>query len=112
METYVKIFLKDLLANRDNLSQYVDLLYSDEHKHQDLNEMFGLLKKEGYISCLYADNRAYNVTLTLKGKNLTDAELRLSDKEEYLDLVEKIGSIEQLFHKLSGSLGVFEQIHV
>ena len=39
MEAYVKLFLKDLLANRDNLSQYIDLLYSDEHKHQDLNEM-------------------------------------------------------------------------
>ena len=111
METYVKIFLKDLLANRDNLRQYIDLLYSDEHKHQDLNELFGLLKKEGYISCLYADNRAYNVTLTLKGKNLSDAELRLSDKEEFLDLIAKIDSIEQLFHKLSGSWGVFEQIH-
>ena len=111
METYVKIFLKELLANRDNLSQYIDLLYSDEHKHQDLNEMFGLLKKEGYVSCLYADNRAYNVTLTLKGKNLSDAELRLSDKDEFLGLIEKIDSVEQLFHKLSGSWGVFEQIH-
>ena len=111
METYVKIFLKDLLANKDNLSQYIDLLYSDEHKHQDLNEMFGLLKKEGYISCLYADNRVYNVALTLKGKNLSDAELRLSDKEEVLRLIAEIDSIEQLFHKLSGSWGVFEQIH-
>lgn len=111
METYVKIFLNDLLVNRDNLSQYIDLLYSDEHRHQDLNEMFGLLKKEGYISCLYEDNRAYNVALTLKGKNLSDAELRLSDKEEVLRLIEAIDSIEQLFHKLSGSWGVFEQIH-
>ena len=111
MEAYVKLFLKDLLANRDNLGQYIDLLYSDGHKHQELNEMFGLLKREGYISCIYADNRVYNVALTLKGKNLSDAELRLSDKEECLDLIEKIDSVEQLFHKLSGSLGVFEQIH-
>ena len=34
--------------------------------------MFGLLKEEGYISCIYADNRVYNATLTLKGKCLTD----------------------------------------
>lgn len=40
METYVKIFLKDLLANRDNLSQYVGknlpLYYTaDSFKNRD-----------------------------------------------------------------------------
>lgn len=111
MEAYIKRFLKGLLANKDNLSQYIDSLYRDEHKHQDLNEMFGLLKREGYISCGYADNRVYNVTLTLKGKHLSDTELRLSDKEELQNLIEEIDSIEKLFHKSSGNWGFFDEIH-
>lgn len=111
MDAYVKVFLRELLDNKDNLNKYIDSLYLDGHKHGELNEIFGLLKSEGYVSCLFADNRAYNVSLTLKGKHLSDAELRLSDKEELLILIEKIDSIEKLFHKLSGSLGVFDEIH-
>jgi hypothetical protein len=111
MDTYIKRFLKELVANQDNLNQYVDLLYREEHQQDDLNEMFGLLKKEGYISCLYADNRAYDVTFTLKGKNLTEAELKLSDKEELLSLIGKADVIEKLFHKISGEWGAFDEIH-
>lgn len=111
MDIYIKRFIKELLDNKDNLNQYVDFLYREEYKQVDLNEMFGKLKKEGYISCLYADNRAYNVALTLKGKSLTDAELKLSDKEELQSLIEKIDAIEKLFHKLSGDWGSFEEIH-
>lgn len=111
MNRYIKLFLKELIVNKDNLGQYVDSLYHDEHKRQDLNEMFGLLKSEGYISCLYADGRAYTVTLTLKGKQLTDAELKLSDMEEIQMLIEKIDLIEKLFHKKSGGLIVFDEIH-
>lgn len=111
MDIYIKRFIKELLDNKDNLNQYVDFLYREEYKQVDLNEMFGMLKKEGYISCLYADNRAYNVALTLKGKSLTDAEMKLSDKEELQSLIEKIDAIEKLFHKLSGDWGSFEEIH-
>lgn len=57
------------------------------------------------------DNRVYNATLTLKGKCLTDAELRLSDKEELQLLIEKIDLIEKLFHKLPGNWGDFDVIY-
>lgn len=74
MDMYIKRFMKELLDNKENLNQYIDDLYSLEYKRNDLNEMFGLLKEEGYISCIYADNRVYNATLTLKGKCLTDVQ--------------------------------------
>lgn len=111
METYVKRFLKELLSNKDNLDSYIDSLYQDKYKCRDLNEMLGLLKREGYVSCLFADNRAYEVSLTLKGKQLTDVELRLSDMEELQMLIEKIDSIEKLFHKKSGGLIVYDAIN-
>lgn len=111
MEVYVKRFLRELLNNKDNLSQYIDLMYCDEHRKQDLNELFGELKREGYISCLYADNRAYNVALTLKGRQLSDAELKFSDKEEFQILIDKIEFIEKLFHRAFGNWGNIEQIH-
>ena len=111
MDMYIKRFMKELLDNKENLNQYIDDLYSLEYKRNDLNEMFGLLKEEGYISCIYADNRVYNATLTLKGKCLTDAELRLSDKEELQLLIGKIDLIEKLFHKLPENWGDFDVIH-
>ena len=111
MDKYIKIFLRNILMNKDNLSHYIDSLYRGGHDHNDLNEMFGFLRESGYISCTYADNRVYSVKLTLKGKQLTDSQLRLSDKEELQMLIEEIDLIESLFHKTTGTFAGFDVIY-
>ena len=111
MESYLKIFMRDLLEHKDNLNEYVSELYEDESKEDDLNALFGVLKKEGLLTCIFADNRAYEVQLTLKGKNLSASELKLSDKEELLMLIESADEIAKLFHHLDGDWALFEQIH-
>jgi hypothetical protein len=73
--------------------------------------LFGELKREGLISCIYADDRVYEVKFTLKGENIPTSSLKLSDKEELLMLIEHINDIQTLFHKTDGDLGIFEQIH-
>ena len=45
MESYLKIFMRDLLEHKDNLNEYVSELYEDESKEDDLNALFGALKK-------------------------------------------------------------------
>lgn len=111
MESYLKIFMRDLLEHKDNLNEYVSELYEDESKEDDLNALFGALKKEGLLTCIFADNRAYEVQFTLKGKNLSASELKLSDKEELLMLIESADEIAKLFHHLDGDWALFEQIH-
>lgn len=111
METYIKKFMRQLLKHKDSLNEYVDELYSDESRDEDLNDLFSELKKQGFINCMYADNRAYNVQLTIKGKNISASELRLSNKEELLELIGQIGDIEKYFHKMDGQWAMFEQIH-
>lgn len=103
--------MRELLEHKNDLNEYVNQLYTDESREDDLNAMFGALKKEGLLSCIYADNRAYEVQLTLKGKNLSASSLKLSDKEELLMLIGSIENIEKLFHKLEGDWALFEQIH-
>lgn len=111
MDSYLKRFMRELLEHKNDLNEYVDQLYTDESREDDLNAMFGALKKEGLLSFIYADNRAYEVQLTLKGKNLSASSLKLSDKEELLMLIGSIENIEKLFHKLEGDWALFEQIH-
>lgn len=111
MESYLKRFMRELLEHKNDLNGYVNQLYADETRDADLNSMFGALKKEGLLSCIYADNRAYEVQFTLKGKNLSASSLKLSDKEELLMLIGSIENIETLFHKLQGDWALFEQIH-
>lgn len=111
MESYLKRFMRELLEHKNDLNEYVDQLYADESREDDLNAMFGALKKEGLLSCIFADNRAYEVKFTLKGKNLSASSLKLSDKEELLMLISSIENIEKLFHKLEGDWALFEQIH-
>lgn len=111
MEIYLKKFMRRLLDHADALNEFVDELYKDESRENDLNALFGALKKEELINCIYADNRVYNVQLTLKGKNLTASELKLSDKEEFLTLIGQIDDIEKSFYRLDGQWAVFEQIH-
>ena len=111
MESYLKKFMRELLEHKNNLNEYVDELYADDTREDDLNALFGALKKEGLLSCIYADNRAYEVQLTLKGKNLPASELKLSDKEELLLLISSIDDIEKLFHKNEGKRNLGEWIH-
>lgn len=111
METYLKKFMRELLEHKDNLNEYVNQLYSDESREEDLNALFGALKREGLLSCIYADNRAYEVQLTLKGKNLHASELKLSDKEELLMLISTIDDVEKLFHINEGKRDLGEWIH-
>ena len=59
METYVKKFTRKLLEHKDNLNEYVDQLYVNDSEDGDLNELFGLLKQEGLLSFIYADNSAF-----------------------------------------------------
>ncbi len=111
MEIYLKKFMRRLLDHADDLNKYVDDLYNDKSNEDDLNLLFGALKKEKLINCMYADNRVYKVQLTLKGKNLSAYELKLSDKEEFLDLISQIGDIEKLFHQSNSQRGVYDEIY-
>lgn len=110
METYLKTFMRNLLEHKNDLNKYIDSLYSDKSNEDDLNGMFGLLKKEGLIKCVYADNRAYDVQLTTAGRHLKTSDLKLSDKEELLLLIDAIDDIERYFHRLPGEFSVFEVI--
>lgn len=110
MDSYMKRFMRELLAHQNNLSEFIDDLYNHQDE-SELNEIFGLLKKEGYVTCIYADNRVYNISLTVKAKYLTDADLKMSDKEELLELIAKTDEIENLFHTLPGEWSGFEEIH-
>ena len=114
MESYEKIFLRNLLSNKDNLAEYVSDLYKGQgtnYSSQELNTLFGSLKRQGYISCLNADNITYNVVLTLKGKNVKESDLRLTDKEELQYLSDRIETIGKLFHPAPGQFNSFNEIH-
>ena len=111
MEIYLKKFMRKLLEHKDNINEYVNELYADESREDDLNALFGALKKEGLVTCRYASNRIYTVELTLKGKNIPASELKLSDKEELLLLIGSIEEIEKCFHRVSVQRGIIEQIH-
>ena len=108
MEAYLKIFMRQILEHKENLNEYVNKLYEDESQKENLNVLFGTLKKEGFLNYFYGDNRAYEVQLTIKGENIPLSELKLSDKEELLLLISSIGEIEKFFHK--SSLAEFELI--
>ena len=111
MESYLKKFMKDLLDHKDDIASYVDLLYANESTEDNLNEIFGELKKAGLITCSFFDNRVNCVRLTAKGQALKASELKLSEKEEFLSLVNKIDEIELLFHSQDGKRNFGEWIH-
>lgn len=64
-------FLQELIIHQENLSEYVTSLYSESNNNYslELNQKFGVLKENNLITVKWADNVAYNVTLTLNGKN-------------------------------------------
>lgn len=61
--------LKELVTHNDHLGEYVEGLYSprDEVDGTYLNALFGQLRDQDLISCLYADNIAYFVTINPQG---------------------------------------------
>lgn len=76
MESYEKLFFRNLLENKDNIAEYVSNLYKGQgtdYSSIELNSLFSSLKKQGYVNCMNADNIMYNVSLTLKGKNIPDS---------------------------------------
>lgn len=103
--------MRQLLEHKDNLGEYINELYNDESRENELNALFGELKKEGLVNCIYADNRAYNVSFTLKGKNIKESELRLTDREELVNLSDRIEEIQKLFHPAPGQFNNFNEIH-
>lgn len=110
MEAYLKKFMRSLLEHKNNLSEYVNELYADDFREDDLNALFGELKKEGLVTCIYADNRAYEVQLTIKGKNIPVSKLKLSDKEELLILIQSIDEIKQYFHREDDKWKLYDEI--
>lgn len=90
--------MRNLLEHKDNINAYVDSLYESDIQGNNLNELFGQLKSEELITCMYADNRAYNIQLTMKGKSMKSSDLKLTDKDELLGLIDKIDDIEKLFY--------------
>lgn len=62
--------LEALVKNKENLGEFVRELYGggeDSAKGTYYNGLFGMLKDDGYVSVLFADNRAYYVDITAKG---------------------------------------------
>lgn len=95
-------FLRKLLGEADNLSAYVNSLYAGtEYTDDDLNHIFGVLKKEGLIVCQYADNRAWVRQITFEGKHYFDGENE--NKPRIVTLIDKMDEIEQLFHTVGGN---------
>ena len=111
METYLKKFIRELHGHKDNLNEYIDQLYKDESRKNELNELLGELEKEGILTLQRADNKIYDARFTIKGKNISSSELKLSNKEELLVLINSIESIEKLFRKPDNEWEFYETIH-
>ena len=61
-----------LQKNKRRLGKFVDELYdASEHseKSEYYNELFGLLEDQGFVTVLFADSRAWAVSLTPAGQN-------------------------------------------
>jgi len=73
MESVYTIFFRKLLENKDRLSRFINELYAGkEYSSCDLNEIFGVLKSEGLISGIYAEDRFQDCMITFKGKHYFD----------------------------------------
>lgn len=107
---YIEFFRK-LLEESNNLSTYVDSLYKgDEYSEDDLNHIFGVLKKEGLIVCQYSDNRAWIHSITFDGKHFFDDDDEV--KPRIAVLIDQLDEIEKLFHPVGGNgIPVVDTIH-
>lgn len=104
MKKIYEKFFRKLLANAEHLASYVDSLYSgNKFSENDLNHIFGILKSEGLITCVYADNRAWVHDITFKGKHYFDEEVQeRENKPRLIDLIDQTNEIEKLFHMVGG----------
>ena len=110
MDKIYKEFFRKLLRETDNLPAYVSSLYAGtEYTENDLNHIFGVLKREGLIVCQYADNRAWVRDVTLEGKHYFDDEDE--DKPRLAVLIDQIDEIERLFHSTGDGILLVDTIH-
>lgn len=95
MDKVYSDFFKTLLDNSNHLSAYVDSLYAgNDYSESDLNQIFGVLNREGLIACSYMDNRAWVREITFAGKHFFD-----NNKEHRLtELINQIDVVESKFH--------------
>lgn len=106
---YIEFFRK-LLEESASLSQYVDSLYAgSEYTEDDLNHIFGVLKKEGLITCNYADNRAWVHSITFLGKHYFDNDD--SELPRLAKLIDKADEIEKKFHAVGFGATAVYTIH-
>ena len=83
--------LKQLVKNNDHLGKYVAELYSprDEVDGTHLNQLFGLLRDQGLISCFYANNIAYHVKINPQGFDYAQQidKIKWKDAKSMFDLL-------------------------
>lgn len=92
-------FFRKLLDNSENLSNYVDSLYlGNEYSANDLDHIFGVLKGEGLIVCVFADDRAWVKEITFEGKHFFDEENRY----RIVALCKKADNIANEYYPSSG----------
>ena len=107
-------FFRNLKSNSNNISDYVDSLYEGHsYSEGELNQIFGVLKREGLIFCVFADNRAYNIQLTVEGNHYFDDETIENNIPRLIELINDTDNVEKEFHIVGGEKGFFavEQIH-
>ena len=76
-------FLLELITHQDDLNEYVISLYSQsESRASELNQKFGVLKENKLITCLWADNIAYKVMLTVNGKHYFEFKKEAEEDEK------------------------------
>lgn len=83
MDTLYDDFFQKLLDHADDIAGYVDSLYTgNEYTEDDLNAIFGVLKNCGLITCMFADDRAWVIGITFKGKHYFDRKkAEMSEKQ-------------------------------
>jgi|GEM_PF-218134 len=101
-QIYEEFFWK-LLSHSADLSKYIDSLYNEsKYSEEDLNSIFGVLKRESLIVCNYADNRAWVSQITYEGKHYFDDKKQLADKFRLIELIDETEEIEKNFHIVGG----------
>lgn len=107
MDKIYEMFFRELLKHDDNISEYVDSLYAGkEYSDDDLNHIFGVLKREGLILCQYFDNRAWVQQITFTGKHYFDDITEENNKPRLIELIEQIEDVERAFHTVGGGRGM------
>lgn len=102
MKEIYKRFFRDLLNHSDDLAHYVNELYEgDQYTNSDLNSIFGVLRKEGVVSYLEADNGVYCLSITFEGKHYFDGDTKKTDNR-LSELIDNIDEVELLFHHVPG----------